>query len=69
MSGFNITEYLYNCLLITPPFLIFMAQMTLPFAEFSSAMFIKSLYRLLVVAPCAEKCDKRGTSVLGSRER
>lgn len=69
MSGFNVTEYLYSCLLITPPFLISMTQMMLPFSELLSAMFIKSLYKLFVVAPCAEKCDDRGTSVLCSLER
>lgn len=42
------------------------AQMTLPFSELLSAMFIKTLYKLFMVAPCAEKRDNRSTSVLGS---
>lgn len=69
MSGFNVTEYLYSCLLITPPLLILTAQMMLPFSEMLLAVFIKSLHKLLVVAPCAEKCDNRGTLVLDSPAR
>lgn len=69
VEGFSAAEYLCNCILTTPSFLILMTQITLPFSQLSSVMFIKTSYKLFRVATCVEKCDNRGTSVLGSPER
>lgn len=42
-QGFSAAEYLCNYPLTTPSFLTFMTEITLPFSQLLSVMFIKTL--------------------------